>query len=968
MNNPPLLERLLAEAPFVHRLARSLVGDDADDVVQQAYLHALQQAPASIRDPRTWLSAVVRNLVADWRRRRMRRERREASVAIPEVPSSAELLAVEEARRALITAVDALPGHLRTVVLLRYYEGLAPRHIAARLGLPTKTVWNRLHAGLNVLRRALDDERDGGRRAWLLPLVPLAAAPRPLPWGELLPAAVGVAGASFGVMLMTTKTKLLVAAATLAVLAFVWAPWWAQPEQPGSGTGVDVGATTAASAPFADEGHQGERTSDAPSERTASETPPVAATGELIVRVRYAEEPFPAAGIVVRAGQRLDNPLLEPWVTATTDASGAAHFAALPPGKTIARCGLNWRITRAEVVAGERRECELVLEPAMTVHGIVVDATGAPVPGAAIETISPASRDDIVTHIATSGVDGTFVLRGCTVHLLLGARTANHAASQLYYVTGEPGSRRDARLVLTEPGGNVAATVVDERGVAVAGALVVIGPGKVTGIMSTDQGAPPLPAHGQTDDAGRFEAIGVPVGDQPVVVLAPGHAPWRGTCLVAAAATVPVRVRLTAGAICNGSVRDEQGRGVAAVQVVTQPLGDLMPLSTRTAEDGSFTLTGLPIGESVLKAVHQDHGRATATVLGDANAPARCDLTLTFGLSLRGTVVDDSGKPVPHVEFILRSEGPGDEWYQTAHGRADGTFRVPECPQGRTLAVEVKALEHLPTTLTGVDPSQGPLEVRLQRDTRPRARITGRVVLGDGSSPVGKTFELISQRPQQYLDHRIDQPDGSFSIEVAPADWTLRMQEPGFPPIQRSGLVVGPGESRDVGTLALVQGGTLVLHPPTDERLDCRVMTPADEFVCGVYSPSLPLRSQLLAPGDYVLLTGSASRAAVRLPFTIAANAETELRLDLPVGVVQRIEVRPAPGQATPRSVSLRLHQAGRMLAVLHATNKDSPDAAICDVRLVPGEYTVTQHRGDGTKVTFVVGEAAGEPVVLTAQ
>ena len=43
---PDDLLRLLAEEPFVRALAQSLVADEADDVVQQAWLRALEHHPS----------------------------------------------------------------------------------------------------------------------------------------------------------------------------------------------------------------------------------------------------------------------------------------------------------------------------------------------------------------------------------------------------------------------------------------------------------------------------------------------------------------------------------------------------------------------------------------------------------------------------------------------------------------------------------------------------------------------------------------------------------------------------------------------------------------------------------------------------------------------------------------------------------------------------------------------------------
>src|SRR5262245_16316286 len=99
------LQRLLVEEPFVRTLARQLVVGDADEVVQQTWLRALQQGSRDIERPRHWLSRIVRNVAANLRRGDRRRRDRQQAAAVQElVPSSAELAEREERRRALIAA------------------------------------------------------------------------------------------------------------------------------------------------------------------------------------------------------------------------------------------------------------------------------------------------------------------------------------------------------------------------------------------------------------------------------------------------------------------------------------------------------------------------------------------------------------------------------------------------------------------------------------------------------------------------------------------------------------------------------------------------------------------------------------------------------------------------------------------------------------------------------------------------
>ena len=133
---PGDLARLVAEEGFVRSLAKKLVSEEADDLVQQTYLRALERRKRGVRSPRAWLSRILRNVARDGRRNAERRREREVAKGVRDsVPSSAELLEREERRRQLVEAVDALPEEFRTVVLLRYFDNLAPRKIALEIGL-----------------------------------------------------------------------------------------------------------------------------------------------------------------------------------------------------------------------------------------------------------------------------------------------------------------------------------------------------------------------------------------------------------------------------------------------------------------------------------------------------------------------------------------------------------------------------------------------------------------------------------------------------------------------------------------------------------------------------------------------------------------------------------------------------------------------------------------------------------------
>jgi RNA polymerase sigma factor (sigma-70 family) len=175
------LARLLAEEPFVRRLARGLLFDEhrVDDVVQQTWLAALREPPRQAGALRGWLATVVARLAANEVRGRLRRERRELRAVAQAASDAAHLsahdvLAREERRRELVDALTALPDPYRSVVALRYLEGLEPVEIARRMNAPDATVRTWLRRGLERMRGTLDERYGGDRGAWCTALLPLA--------------------------------------------------------------------------------------------------------------------------------------------------------------------------------------------------------------------------------------------------------------------------------------------------------------------------------------------------------------------------------------------------------------------------------------------------------------------------------------------------------------------------------------------------------------------------------------------------------------------------------------------------------------------------------------------------------------------------------------------------------------------------------------------------------------------------
>jgi len=144
------------------RTATRLLGNptEAEDIVQETYLLAWKSfdrfEPGT--DCRAWLFAIMFNAVRHYRRKWFDRkvtggadEILENSLAYaPPVP---EEISDED----ILSALDAIPGDFRAVVLLADVQEFSYKEIAAILKVPVGTVMSRLSRGRGLLRTALGD-------------------------------------------------------------------------------------------------------------------------------------------------------------------------------------------------------------------------------------------------------------------------------------------------------------------------------------------------------------------------------------------------------------------------------------------------------------------------------------------------------------------------------------------------------------------------------------------------------------------------------------------------------------------------------------------------------------------------------------------------------------------------------------------------------------------------------------------
>jgi len=725
----------------LRRLARGLLYDRhrAEDVVQDAWLAALRKRPESAHLG-TWLRTAVRHLALDVRRRDERRTRREAAVARAErVAGPDEVLGHVELLRRVLDALAALEEPYRTAIGLRFLEGLPPRAIAARLGLPVNTVRTHVRRGLESLRRRLDGPGGSERERFLAALVPLAGRP---PIGALLGApaatALGLGAAVLLVggigMLRTLRQRAgeLDAPRTLAAPA------------------REVAPTPAPSAAR---------------EREAASGREAAVSGWTVHAhvTRGRHGPLPGAPVRARilAGYAPDDAILHE-AELVTDASGALVWD-VAPAETSVRVELEARpdghlSARAieYVPLGQSPRAVLVLECLpldAELHGTIRDPAGAPVAGARL-ALGP-ERD--FTSDAEGRYRVAFAAQEVEPTLFVAGPGALVARLALAPFRSDESRALDLDLA---PATQVRGQVRDESGAPLAGT-------RVASFWHAYLGASFGTA--TTDETGHYELLLEP-GEEWIDLLAsrPGSSPEarQGALQLGEERGFgprldPARIDfvLSPGLELSGRVVDPTGVPLAGAWVsVSGPHPDARRVTTSDAA-GRFTLVGLVRGGS-LRAGRPGHG-STRLELAQEEPAGDQDLVLVLepGRSVSGRVLDAGGAPIPWAR-VWGSAGQ-------VHADEHGAFLLEGVPE-RSLHLYVSARGFADATHE-LDGTSTDLELRLA----PQACLAGRVLDASTGAPIPR-FTLRLLEPDD-LGNRAGGVPWTDPLAMAGADGTWRL-------------------------------------------------------------------------------------------------------------------------------------------------------------------------------------------------
>jgi protocatechuate 3,4-dioxygenase beta subunit len=530
----------------------------------------------------------------------------------------------------------------------------------------------------------------------------------------------------------------------------------------------------------------------------------------------------------------------------TTEGDGSFDLLRVPPGTySVAVTAPGFVGRRVEQVRTGTRDLVVTLVPGETISGVVVDAADRrPVVGA---TVQEGFRSG---NLTTTDARGRFTLRGIDRGDSDAARNGVHLNvehedyQQLFQGLQVPrgGSFQDLELELQRARG-VEGVVLDPRGQPVKGARVWVEvPGFPPAILMMDpQGGGGTAFTG--DDGAFFLKVPRmgPSSQVEVIAVYSGYAKARHGPIQTGGGPQQQRVeiRLAEGSAIEGRITDTTGAAVAGAQVGARrnlPLrgeallfATLLPPSAAevaySAPDGTYRLRSLEPGTYQVTVLAIGYARKQLSPVEVGAAPARLDVVLDAGGSIRGRVVDHRQEPLVGIEVVafLELDAAGDragsfEGRRGGMGRREeemmllggvgsastktddrGSYVLTHLPEGK-FRVVARAAGYDPAELRDVESGEAADLV-----LAPFARLRGRVVDAASGAAVN-AFQLSldaksdegSWREDWKRRREVAQAEGHFEYEdLRAGEYRVRARSPGYGAARRE-VTLLPGQEIEV--------------------------------------------------------------------------------------------------------------------------------------------------------------------------
>jgi len=272
---------------------------------------------------------------------------------------------------------------------------------------------------------------------------------------------------------------------------------------------------------------------------------------------------------------------------------------------------------------------------------------------------------------------------------------------------------------------------------------------------------------------------------------APAAAPMSSGAPVAARA----RPGAITGKVWRGSrpaqarveVRDLGGANLDTLSL-TRPFFAAGPAlaATLAAEDGTFLVVDLPLGNYQVRALAEDGAVGWARAFCHAGTPvAECHVRLVEGsevIEARATYAD--GRPFRGQVSAMGGVGGGFDHLPEVETDAEGGFRIPGLPTG-AFQLRFFVAGDFASWFTDLEAPMATGRVFVVDEGL--TSLVGRVVADDSEAPISAAsivYDTGRTGPRRYSARTESAPDGSFLLTLPASHASIEVRAPGFATIQ----------------------------------------------------------------------------------------------------------------------------------------------------------------------------------------
>jgi protocatechuate 3,4-dioxygenase beta subunit len=656
---------------------------------------------------------------------------------------------------------------------------------------------------------------------------------------------------------------------------------------------------------------------------------------------------------------------------AKSDGAGVFRFDAAPPGEILVFVVPGNLIGRAPGITlppGEEREVTVeVLRTPPTTGRVVDEATGAPIPGAVVRTLSQNEGGCFERYVLT-GDDGRFVLEGA------------HSGGFFVHADGygevaksfPPQQPPESLVVELAPAMSFTGRVVDAKGKPVAGVRVCAyprpeKPGSYTqGPLSREDGtfainwgaAPPEGSRGVIVVEASRHLLGF---SDPIDFLRGGRRDG-----------VVVRLSLPSAFKCR--MVDEAGEAWAHAPILLSRVSEDLPAGIAVAEPGQISLFTDSEGRLDLRALRAGDFRLTVNVphrvAFEKTFPIEAeslsdlgDVVMPRGLAIAGKIADPAGTPLAGILIQLTPEAGGVPITIPIDDK--GAFRLFGFTPGRHVLMVSSRLHE--TVRQSVESGTEDLDILLTPLAQLVVRLSG--LPAEHPDGVVEIERLDAPRDARTLVREVfrqqvgsvafgNLPRGLYRLRARVVDWhgQAEIRISGNPrasleiPVVKGATISG----RVVNAAGQAIGGAMVDVDAGDVfgRWNLETGTTGDFRIAALGPGEVTLRSRPEGYPEGAVAVRIEGEETLEVDLVLPEGAAVEIRAATPAGVpVENLEVwlRDPEGEVEPFWVEgggrARTDQRGllKLVGVLPGvyTLNVSQGADVIDrrrIRLSPGE------------------------------